>query len=109
MKSKQPKLEFFPYPDKRPTDGENVLWVWSEAGQICAGDYLQQGGVGVARDASRNYETITEVLPTHWCRWPVNWPSKKIYHHAPHPFHRNKLLENELSRIHGHGPWTKLS
>ena len=76
-----------PLPDKRPTgasleglmrfdphnppEGLDVIWIWDSAGQLTAGDCFN----GRPRDAAKNYqEILPEDYPTHYTRWPDNWP-----------------------------------
>ena len=56
--------------DKKPENGETVIWIWSLAGQIVAGDFYN----GKLRDAAKNYEIIKGILPDYWCKWPSDWP-----------------------------------
>jgi hypothetical protein len=49
----------------KPKNGECVIWIWKDAGQVTAGDYFN----GKPRDAAKNYEEIQSPLPSHWIRW----------------------------------------
>lgn len=58
------------FSERKPERGQAVIWIWSYAGYICAGDYWK----GKVRDASHNYAHCP-INPTHWMEWPENWPS----------------------------------
>lgn len=62
-------VESFRRGRKKPKNGEHVIWIWADSGQITAGDCFN----GKARDAARNY-SFTQTAPTHWMPWPSNWP-----------------------------------
>lgn len=63
-------LKFHKFDQERPKAGQNVLWVWSKAGQITAGDFYKNR----PRDAACNYDFCDDVPPDYWCDWPINWP-----------------------------------
>lgn len=63
-------IVFNKYPETKPRNGQDVIWVWSAAGQLVTGDFHKDK----PRDASKNYDVIDKVLPSHWINWPYNWP-----------------------------------
>ena len=60
------QLSPFRIKDKKPDEGQLVIWIWAAAGQVSAGDISH----GKIRDASRNYAEVSDNLPTHWMPFP---------------------------------------
>lgn len=56
-----------------PKNGQNVIWIWANAGQITSGDYFNE----TFRDAAANYASM-DTAPTHWMPWPDNWPNDQV-------------------------------
>lgn len=68
------KLKFNDFKKIKPEDGESLIWVWANAGEVASGDYYN----GQVRVASQNYRPLTkkDIFPTHWIKWSLieNWP-----------------------------------
>lgn len=66
-----PAFACFPFQeDSLPEDGQCVIWIWANAGQVTAGDFYK----GQVRDAGKNYKSMSNN-PSHWMPWPDGWPS----------------------------------
>lgn len=58
------------FPEIKPENGQHVLWLWAEACQVTSGDFYNN----TPRDAAKNFEPISDTLPTHFLPWSkVTW------------------------------------
>lgn len=81
--------KFNKYPETKPSEGEDVLWVWDMAGLVISGDFAN----GAPRDANDYYKRIEGVQPSHWVKFPTNWPKG-----GEHPSRALRWEGNEVVR-----------
>ena len=68
-------IKFHSYPEKKPRQGQSVIWVWASAGQLQAGYFLGNNPHTDQDDTEEGLDA--NLLPTHWFSFPGNWPKGK--------------------------------